>query len=189
MKCIVHQVKGHGVRLPAGDAQGLLAHSIPLVKLRPTVYVSLRGAFSRTDKHGWEMAHYYHTKASAFYTLTAKRVKGYYVCGTYWRRPNDLRTKVEVIIVMERLGYKGGAYLGTKEEATLNIESFRLHIKQICKTHSNSGGGSSIASHTKVYSAATRNTTRSGRRDEVVAEAGFEARKRPLGTEQPEVKK
>ena len=52
---------------------------------------------------------------------------------------------------MESLGFKGRGYFGTKEEATLNIEPFRLHIEQLRETHSTSigggggGGGSSSA--------------------------------------------
>ena len=82
----------------------------------------------------------------------------------------------------ESLGYKVGGYFGTKEEATLNIEPFRLHIEHLRETHSTSGGSS--ASHKKVYLAATRNTMLSGGRDQVVAEAGFAARKRPSGNNQ-----
>ena len=48
--------------------------------------------------------------------------------GTYWRCPDNLRNKVKVSSTMEILGYKGGGYFGNKEEATLNIEPFRLHI-------------------------------------------------------------
>ena len=133
------------------------------------------------------MVQYYHTKESAFPTHTAKRGEGYYVRSTYWRRPNDLRDNVEVRSMMDSLGYKGGGYFGTNEEATLNIEPFRLHIEHLRETHSTSGGSS--ASHKKVYLAATRNTMLSGGRDQVVAKAGFAARKRPSGREQPEVKK
>ena len=108
--------------------------------------------------------------------------------GTYWSCPHELRDKVEVSSMMENLGYKGGGYFGTKEEATLNIEPFWLHTEQLCKTHSSrdgdGGGGGSRASHMKVYFATTRDTTRSGGRDKVVAEAGFVARKRPSGKKQ-----
>ena len=102
-----------------------------------------------------------------------------------------MHDKVEVSSMMERLGYKRGGNFGTKEEATLNIEPLRLHIEQLRETHSGSGGGGSgrSVSHTKVYSAATRNTKRSGGRNEVVTKAGFAARKRSLGTEHPKVKK
>ena len=136
------------------------------------------------------MAQYYHTKDSAFVTRTVKRGEGYYVRGTYWRRSNELRDKVEVRSIMDSLGYKGSGYFGTKEETMLNVYPFRLHIEQLrktCSTSGGGGGGGSSASHTKVYFAAMRNTMRSGGRDEVVAKVGFAACKRPLGTEQPEV--
>ena len=94
---------------------------------------------------------------------------------------------------MESLGFKGRGYFGTKEEATLNIKPFRLHIEQLRKTHSASGSGgggdSNSASHPKVYSVATHNTKLLSGHDRVVAKAGFAARKRFLGTEQPEAKK
>ena len=101
------------------------------------------------------MEHYYHTKDSAFTVRTAKRGKGYYMRGTYCRRPDELRDKVEVNSTMESLGYKGGGYFGTKAEAKLNIKPFRMYIEQPRKTHSTSDGGSSSASHRKVYLAAT----------------------------------
>ena len=98
------------------------------------------------------MAKYYHTKDSDFTSRAAKRGEGYYVRGTYWRRPNHLRDKLEVSSMMESLGYKCGGYFGTNEEATINIKPFRLHIDQLRETHSTSGGGNSgsSASHTKV---------------------------------------
>ena len=34
LKCLDHQVKVHDVRLPAGVVQGLIAHLLPLAKLR-----------------------------------------------------------------------------------------------------------------------------------------------------------
>ena len=110
------------------------------------------------------MAQYYHTKDSAFTTRTANRGEGYYVRVSYWRRPNELRDKVEVSSIMDSLGYKGGGYFGTNEEATLNIEPFRVHTKQLRETYSTSGGSGGSggsASHTKVYSATTCDTKRS----------------------------
>ena len=74
------------------------------------------------------MVQYYHTKDHSFTTRTAECGEGYYVNGTYWRRPDNLSNKVKVSSTMEILGYKGGGYFGNKEEATLNIEPFRLHI-------------------------------------------------------------
>ena len=46
------------MRLPTGAAQGLLAHLLPLAELSPAGQVLLRGAFTGTGKHGWEVAQY-----------------------------------------------------------------------------------------------------------------------------------
>ena len=139
------------------------------------------------------MEQYYHTRGLQFSARATKDVGSFCVRGVYWGRPAECRDKLEVTSTQERWGYKDGGRFGSKEEATLNIEPFRIRVESVrVEECDGGGGGGGGAGRTKEYSAATRDTTRSGGRDEVVAEAGFAARKRPSGTsgkEQPGVKK
>ena len=58
MNRLGHQVYSHDVRIPAGVAQGLIAHALPLAELIPDGYVLLCVLFAGTGEHDREIAQY-----------------------------------------------------------------------------------------------------------------------------------